>query len=74
MSVIIVSLKGQEIAILEATANEQMEKEKEKMPEGTGLSSIKRIAASTVAGQIIRDALPRVEIETTKAKKKRENK
>ena len=72
MSIIIVSLKGGEIAILEENAFEQMETLREKLPEDSGIFSVKRIAASTVAAQIIRDALPALKNKTAEAKKKRE--
>jgi hypothetical protein len=69
-----ISLSGMEITALEAEANEQtaaivakMNKIKKKIDWAT----VPRIVASTVAAQIIRAALPQIELETAEKRKRR---
>ena len=67
-----VSLGDFEIGILADEANDQMENIFEKMPEkDRRLDKIQRIVASTVAAQIIRKALPELEIRIEEAAKRR---
>ena len=74
MPTVQVSLSAGEIASLDAEANEQLAAIVDKMRElGKEIdwSNIQRIVASTVAAQVIRNALPALEIKTAIARKKR---
>jgi len=74
MPTVQVSLSAGEIASLDAEANEQLAAIVDKMRElGKEIdwSNIQRIVASTVAAQVIRNALPSLEIKTAIARKKR---
>jgi len=71
-----VSLSGWEIATLEAEANEQMEAivtEMKRIGKEIDWDKVPRIVASTIAAQVIRAALPALELKTAEAKRKREN-
>ena len=70
-----VSLSAGEIASLDAEANERIAAIVEKMRESgkeIDWSNVQKVVASTVAAQVIRAALPALEIETATKKKKRE--
>ena len=70
-----ISLGDWEIGILANEANDQMEDIFEKLPEkDRRLDKIQRIVASTVAAQIIRKALPGIEIKIAEAAKRRKEK
>jgi hypothetical protein len=72
-----VSLLREEVDILEEEANRQMgaavRKREEAIARGEKVGNLKQIAASTVATQIIRAALPTVEKRQTWDKKRERN-
>jgi uncharacterized hydantoinase/oxoprolinase family protein len=69
------SLLVEEADVLKEEANRQMaavvRKREEVIAKGEKVGNLKQIAASTVATQIIRRALPRLKIEIEKDKKGR---